>query len=71
MVRSGIHQAETEEEKNAVYRFRYGIYVTEMGRLGGTADHDRKMLVEAEDETARIFYAVYVVRCSQTLGSFS
>jgi hypothetical protein len=57
MVRSGIHLAETEEEKNAIYRFRYGIYVAEMGRFGEAADHDRKMLVEAADETARIFYA--------------
>jgi hypothetical protein len=57
VVRSGIHLAETEEEKNAIYRFRYEIYVAEMGRYGVAADHDRKMLVEAEDETARIFYA--------------
>ena len=53
MLRSGIHLAETEEEKNAVYRFRYEIYVAEMGRYGAAADHDAKMLFEAEDETAR------------------
>jgi hypothetical protein len=57
VVQSGTHLAETEEEKNAVYRFRYDIYVAEMGRLAGVADHDRKMLIEAEDESARIFYA--------------
>ena len=57
MVRSGIHLAETDEEKAAVYRFRYDIYVTEMGRLSQVADHDRKMLVEPQDATARIFYA--------------
>ena len=43
---SGIHLAETQEEKEAVYRFRYEIYVTEMGRYGQAADHERKMLYE-------------------------
>ena len=57
MTRSGCHLAQTQEEKDAVYRFRYEIYVSEMGRYGEAADHERKMLVEAEDETARIFYA--------------
>jgi len=57
MIRSGPQLAETDEEKEAVYRFRYEIYVAEMGRYGAAADHDRKMLVEPEDETARIFYA--------------
>ena len=58
MKRSGIYQAETQEEKEAVYRFRYEIYVTEMGRYGQAADHERKMLYEPEDETARIRYAL-------------
>jgi hypothetical protein len=57
MIRSGCHLAETQEEKDAVYRFRYEIYVAEMGRYGEAADHERKMLVEPEDETARIYYA--------------
>jgi hypothetical protein len=57
VIRDGLHQAKTEEEKNAVYRFRYDIYVTEMGRYGQAADHARKHLKEPEDETARIFYA--------------
>jgi len=56
--RSGIYLAETQEEKEAVYRFRYEIYVTEMGRYGQAADHERKMLYEPEDETARISSAI-------------
>ena len=32
VIRSGFHLAETEEEKLAVYRLRYDIYVEEMGR---------------------------------------
>lgn len=58
MIRDGIYLAETDEERDAVFRFRYAIYVNEMGRYGETADHDRRMLVEPEDETARIFCAV-------------
>jgi hypothetical protein len=57
MVRSGVHLAETEEEKNAVYRLRYDIYVRELGWFGDEADHDGKIFVEPEDDTARIFYA--------------
>ena len=49
--------ATTEEEKQAVYRFRYGVYVVEMGRYGEAADHEHRRLVEPEDETARIWYA--------------
>ena len=41
MIRSGIHQAESDEEKEAVYRFRYDVYVEEMGRYGEAADHER------------------------------
>ncbi len=57
MIRGGFHAAETEEEKLAVYRLRYDVYVEEMGRYQGAADHDRRLLVEPEDDTARIFYA--------------
>src|SRR5262245_66044110 len=56
MIRTGFHAAQTEEEKLAVYRLRYDIYVEEMGRYRGAADHDRRLLVEPEDQTARIFY---------------
>jgi len=57
MIRRGFHAAESEEEKLAVYRLRYDIYVEEMGRYRGAADHERRLLVEPEDHTARIFYA--------------
>jgi hypothetical protein len=57
MVRPGIHLAESVDEKEAVYRFRYDVYVEEMGRYGAVADHVNRRLVEPEDATARIFYA--------------
>jgi hypothetical protein len=58
MGRSGIFFTETQAEKEAVYRFRSSIYVIEMDRYSSTADHERKMLFDAEDETARIAYAL-------------
>ena len=42
--------AETDEQKEAVYRFRYTVYVEEMGRYQGSADHAGRRLVEPEDD---------------------
>ena len=55
-MQSGIHLARTEDEKRAVYRLRYDVYVEEMGRYRTVADHENRLLVEPEDETGRIFY---------------
>lgn len=52
-----VAQAETEAEKEAVYRFRYSVYVEEMGRYQGSADHAGRRLAEPEDEQGWIFYA--------------
>ncbi len=49
--------AETAAEKQAVYRFRYKVYVEEMGRYRSTADHQQRVLVEPCDAHSRIFYA--------------
>jgi cyclic nucleotide-binding protein/GNAT acetyltransferase-like protein len=49
--------ATTPEEKEAVYRFRYSVYVEEMGRYQGTADHAGRRLVEPEDDVSWVFYA--------------
>jgi Cyclic nucleotide-binding domain len=52
-----IALAETEEEKRAVYRFRYRIYVEEMGKYRSVADHAQRMFSEPCDAHSRIFYA--------------
>jgi len=52
-----IALAETEEEKSAVYRLRYKIYVEEMGKYRGVADHARRMFSEPCDAHSRLFYA--------------
>jgi hypothetical protein len=49
--------AATPEEKEAVYRFRYSVYVEEMGRYQGSADHAGRRLVEPEDDVSWVFYA--------------
>lgn len=49
--------AETDEEREAVYRFRYTVYVEEMGRYQSTADHTGRRLVEPDDEQSWISYA--------------
>lgn len=51
-----IGLAETEAERQAIYRLRYDVYVEEMGRYRGVADHDRRMLYEDVDAQSRISY---------------
>jgi len=52
-----IRLATTPEEKEAVYRFRYTVYVEEMGRYRSTADHANKRLFDPEDDHSWIVYA--------------
>jgi hypothetical protein len=52
-----IRIATTPEEKEAVYRSRYAIYVEEMGRYQAVADHARKRLADPEDDYSWIVYA--------------
>lgn len=52
-----IRVAATDEEREAVYRSRYGVYVEELGRYHTAADHDRRRLTDSEDEHSWIVYA--------------
>ena len=58
MSEDGIFPAETAEEKEAIYRFRYEIYVEEMQRYRAIADHDKRLLIEPDDAQSRHFYAL-------------
>lgn len=49
-----ISEVTTDTEREEVYRFRYDIYVDEMGRYGDVADHAGRRLVEPDDELARL-----------------
>ncbi len=45
-----VHRAETQEEREAVYRFRYRVYVEEFGRELGSPDHERKWVTDSDDD---------------------
>src|SRR5262245_58730637 len=47
----------TDEERRAVQRLRYDVYVDEMGRYKARADHKNRLFPEPEDETGWLFYA--------------
>src|SRR3954453_9037436 len=51
--------ATTDKEGEAIYRFRYNIYVEELGRYRAAADHDHRRLADAEDATSWLFYAAH------------
>jgi hypothetical protein len=42
--------AETDEEREALQRFRYDVYVEELGRYRARADHGGRRLADPEDE---------------------
>ena len=42
--------ARSAEEREAIYRFRYRIYVKELGLAPPEADHERKRLSDALDD---------------------
>lgn len=45
-----VHIAESEEEREAVFRFRYSVYAEELGRKLGNADHGRRRVHDEEDD---------------------
>ena len=47
-----IREAGSHEELQAIFGFRYRIYVDEMGRPQKDADHDRRRIRDALDDTA-------------------
>src|SRR3954452_3289317 len=51
--------ATTDDEREAIYRFRYNIYVEELGRYRAAADHEHRRLADAEDATSWLFYAAH------------
>ena len=48
--RTPVHRATTREQREAIYRFRYSIYVEELEREIGGVDHERRMVCDDEDE---------------------
>ena len=52
-----IERAESDADRQAVYRLRYDVYVQEMNRYGSIADHQNRLLIEPDDATSRLYYA--------------
>ncbi len=52
-----ISQATSDEDREAIYRFRYRVYVEEMDRYRTIADHERKRLIEPDDAASHLFKA--------------
>lgn len=57
-VSAEIRPVRDATELRAVQRFKYDVYVDEMGRYGDIADHDARLLVEADDATSHVFVAL-------------
>ena len=54
-----IGEVTADADREEVYRFRYDIYVEELGRYGDVADHANRRLVESlERQSGRIEQAV-------------
>jgi predicted GNAT family N-acyltransferase len=56
-VSAEIRPVETPAELRDVQRFKYDVYVAEMGRYGAIADHENRLLIEADDAASHIFQA--------------
>jgi hypothetical protein len=52
-----VRIATTDAEREAVYRFRYEVYVEELGRYRAIADHEHRRLADPEDDHSWIVYA--------------
>jgi hypothetical protein len=52
-----LFRARTDDDREALFRFRYSIYVEEMGRYRGIADHEGRRLVEPEDAHSILYGA--------------
>ncbi len=52
-----IRQAETQEDRERVFRFRYEVYVEEMQRPQTYADHAARKIEEPFDQTGHLFLA--------------
>ena len=46
-----VHVATSREEREAIYRFRYQVYVGEFGRRLGEPDHERRWVRDEDDES--------------------
>ncbi|MHA1109045.1 MAG: cyclic nucleotide-binding domain-containing protein [Alphaproteobacteria bacterium] len=56
-VKADIGPVGSAAELRDVQRFKYDVYVAEMGRYGAIADHARRLLIEPDDATSHVYQA--------------
>lgn len=56
-MQADIRFASTEDERAAIYRLRYELYVEEQGLFRDKADHGRRWLTDADDRAGRLLLA--------------
>ncbi len=54
----GVYLAQSDEEREAVFRLRYNVYVEELGRYGAIANHQERLFSEPIDGLSFLFYAI-------------
>ncbi len=52
-----LFRARSESDREELFRFRYSVYVEELGRYRGIADHDGRRLIEPEDDHSFLYGA--------------
>jgi hypothetical protein len=52
-----VFRAQSEQDREEIFRFRYSVYVEELGRFRRTADHEGHRLVEPEDAHSVLYGA--------------
>ena len=52
-----LFRAQLEQDREEIFRFRYSVYVEEMGRYRRAADHQGRRLVEPEDDHSVVYGA--------------
>jgi len=63
-----VHYATTQEELDAIYRFRYNIFATELGREIGGIDHKTRTMRD-EDDDKEFAIHLYVGEPDEIMGS--
>ena len=54
---SDIKVAKSDKDRERIFRFRYDVYVTEMGKSPTEADHQKKIIRDELDNDAHLLYA--------------
>ncbi len=52
-----VRIAETPTDREAIFRFRYRVFVEELGRQSGSADHGARLMYDELDKHAVLLYA--------------